>query len=361
MILLPARIFTTLSFGILLTLNVSSCWYVKQSTYFLLERASAKSVSKVRSDPYVSDLVLKFFDTVDRVRDFSCNSIGLAPTKNYTRFVTLDKDCVAFVVSACASDSFTRHYWYYPILGNLPYKGFYVEADAQNEATRLKKAGLDVIVRPVDAFSSLGYFTDPLYSFMVEYDEDAIAELILHESAHATLYIKGAEQFNEEFATFVGRKGAEKYLVERFGPNSKQILNLKARRSDSAKFVTFLKETAKMLEVKYDDPSLTKDGILSAKASILKLRAETYKAEAEPGFISDYYRNFNIAVINNAFIDMYRLYEEDLEIYEDWFTKVAEGSLPQFIATLKELATINKKDIKQSMVLYLDALQFSSH
>jgi len=334
---------------ILLALSLSSCWYAKQASYFLSERAKSQPVGKVRSNPAVAASVLKFLDTVDQIRNFSITSIGLAPTKNYTRFVTLEKDYVADVVSACASDSFERHYWHYPVLGNLPYKGFYEKADAQKEAARLKKAGLDVIVRPVEAFSSLGYFTDPLYSFMAEYDEGVLAELIIHESAHATLFIKGAEQFNEEFATFVGRKGAERYLEERYGPNSSKIVDRQAHSTDGMAFVAFLKQTATLLDTVYLDQSLTKDEILIKKTSIIKLRAETYKAEAGARFSAGNYRDFDMASINNAFIDMYRLYEEDLALYEDWFMKVAGGSLPEFVATLKELSVRSKKEIKQVM------------
>jgi len=350
-----ARIILYSAIVILLALSLSSCWYAKQASYFLLERARAQPVDKVRSGPDVSDASLTLFETADRVRDFSITSIGLAPTKNYTRYVTLDKDYVADVVSACASDSFERHYWRYPVLGNLPYKGFYEKKDAQKEATKLKKSGLDVIVRPVEAFSSLGYFTDPLYSFMVEYSEDVIAELIIHESAHATLFIKGAEQFNEEFATFVGRKGAERYLEERYGPQSDQLASRRARNSDGESFIAFLKETASLLDAVYLDAYMTKEAKLTEKASILSLRAAAYKAVAETRFASESYRSFDMAAINNAFIDMYRLYEEDLALYEDWLTRVAGDSLPQFIMTLKELSVSAQKDIKLAMSRRLGA------
>ncbi len=354
--MLSTRILVFSVATILLALSLSSCWYTKQAAYFLAERAMAQPVRKVRSNPATLVSVLTFLDTVDTIRDFSINNLGLAPTKNYTRFVTLDKAYVADVVSACAAASFDRHYWQYPVLGNLPYKGFYEKADAQKEAARLKKAGLDVIVRPVEAFSSLGYFSDPLYSFMVGFSEDVISELIIHESAHATLFVKGADQFNEEFATFVGRKGVEFYLEHRYGPQSTQIATRQARSSDGEAFVAFLKVTAQQLTAVYEDQSLTTDEVLSKKASILALRADEYKAAAGGNFSQESYRSFDMAAINNAFIDMYRLYEEDLSLYEEWFARIAGGSMPAFITTLKELSKRTKKDIKQAMSETLRAL-----
>jgi predicted aminopeptidase len=278
----------------------------------------------------------------------------LSATKNYTRYVAMDKDYIADVVSACAQDSFERHYWRYPVLGALPYKGFYEKADADAEAARLKKAGFDVIVRRVDAFSSLGYFTDPLYSFMAEYDEDVIAELIIHESAHATLFIKGADQFNEEFATFIGRKGAERYLEDRYGADSEQLAARRRRAADGAAFTGFLKGTAALLDDVYRNPALTKEEKLERKAGILSARASDYRAEAGALFAGEEYRAFDMGAVNNAYIDLYRLYEEDLGLYEAWFDRVAGGSLTEFVGSLTGLAETAGKDIKTAMAKALE-------
>jgi predicted aminopeptidase len=86
----------------------------------------------------------------------------------------------------------------------MPYQGFYERNDAEAEAKRLKALGYDVIVRKVDNFSTLGFFKDPVYSFLTSYSPGEIANLIIHEQAHATLFVKGQSDFNEEFATFVG-------------------------------------------------------------------------------------------------------------------------------------------------------------
>jgi len=261
---------------------------------------------------------------------------------------------VADVVSACADDSFERHYWRYPVLGAMPYKGFYDKSDADAEAARLKASGLDVIVRRVDAFSSLGFFKDPLYSFMAEYDEDELAELILHESAHATLFVKGADQFNEEFATFVGRKGAELYLTERYGKDSEALAARRARAADGAAFVEFLKGSARLLDEVYVDATKSQDEKLALKAAILSERAAVFRVEAGSVFHDEGYRRFDMGAVNNAYIDLYRLYEEDLGLYERWFVSVASGSLPDFVATLVALADVAGEDVKSAMAERLD-------
>ena len=339
---------------VLVVMSLSSCWYVKQAASFLGERARAVPVDRILADPKTPGKVAVFLDLVQRVRDFSVDDIGLSPTRNYTRYVALDKDYVADVVSACARDSFQRHYWRYPILGALPYKGFYDRADAEAEAARLKKAGLDVIVRRVDAFSSRGYFTDPLYSFMADYDEDVVAELIIHESAHATLFIKGADQFNEEFATFVGRKGAERYLEKRYGAGSEQLAARRRRAADGTAFTEFLKGTAALLEDVYLDESLSVEEKIKRKGTILAERAKVYRSEADTLFAGDGYRAFDMGAVNNAYIDLYRLYEEDLALFDAWFVRIADGSLTAFIDSLSALAKSSGKDIKTAMATRLE-------
>jgi hypothetical protein len=121
---------------------------------------------------------------------------------------------LGLLVSACGRSPST-YLWEVSGGGSLR-TGFFNAEEAEMEAARLKKKGLDVIVRPVDAFSTLGWFADPLFSFMSKYDDGELAETIIHELAHATVFVKRAEQFNEEFATFVGRQGALEYLKDRY-------------------------------------------------------------------------------------------------------------------------------------------------
>jgi len=349
-----ARLAAAVVASVLLAVCLSSCWYAKQATRFLADRAKAIPLDRVGRDRDEPPSVAALIAVVEAVGRFSVEGAGLSLTKSYTRYVETDKGYVADVVSACAADSFDRHYWNYPVLGPMPYKGFYDKADADAEAARLKASGLDVIVRRVDAFSSLGFFKDPLYSFMADYDEGEVAELILHESAHATLFVKGADQFNEEFATFVGRKGAELYLAERYGPDSEALVARRSREADGAAFVEFLKGTARLLDDAYGDATKSRGEKLAAKATILAERAAEFREISDAVFQDEGYRRFDMGMINNAYIDLYRLYEEDLGLYERWFERVAAGSLPDFVATLKALADEAGKAVKKAMAERLD-------
>ncbi|MBU0955964.1 MAG: aminopeptidase [Spirochaetes bacterium] len=338
-----ARLLMPLALVFLLT----SCWYTKQAGYFLGERFSARNLAKLAEADDAAPELGRFYRLVSDLRRYAVEQGGLSPTKNYTRYVLLDRDYVASVVSACAADSFERYYWKYPFLGSMPYKGFYVEADARKEVARLKEAGLDVVMRRVDAFSSLGFFRDPLYSFMLDYDEAELAELIFHESAHATLFIKNADQFNEEFATFIGRLLTETYLTETYGPANYIQNSRQARQQDRQAFTDFLKESARQLELVYTNPQLNKEQRLAAKVGILQARADEYQLLSQNWNEPDYWANFDMASINNAYLDLYRLYEEDLSLYERWFAERAQGDIQRFISTLIQLADSTGTAIKE--------------
>ncbi len=328
---------------------VSSCWYMEQASVFLGERARAQPLSGLANKIGASTGLKAFLARVEDIRLFSVTRAGMKATKNYTSYVTVDKDYIADVVQACSADSFKRYYWHYPIVGAMPYKGFYEKTKAEKEAARLRAAGFDVIVRQVDAFSSLGFFTDPLYSFMLEYDEDVLAETILHESAHASMFIKGADQFNEEFATFTGRKACELYLTVKYGADSQEMATRISRESDNANFVAFLRETALQLEAIYADTSLTADALQGAKKRIIMERSSLFGTLAPDLFENQAYARFDMGQVNNAYLDMYRLYEEDLDLYQRWFEEKAKSDLPSFVASLQKLAGEERKDIKAQM------------
>jgi predicted aminopeptidase len=262
------------------------------------------------------------------VRKFGIEELGLKDTKNYTTLVEIEGDRVATVVQACAELSFDRYLWNYPVVGRLPYKGFFEPEGANREAARLKAEGWDVIVRGVDSFSTLGWFSDPLFSFMESYGEADLAELVLHEMTHATAFSKREGPFNEELATFVGRKGAEAYLARKGAAAA--LAAYRSARSEEAAFAAFVAETAAELDAVYRSAADPAEKRLE-KARVIAVRAEAYRATLAPSFSSEGRREFPMGKINNAFIDLYALYEGEPRLYEDYLAAACGGDLRLFI------------------------------
>jgi predicted aminopeptidase len=142
------------------------------------------------------------------VRRFAADGLGLRVGESYSTFADVGGDGTVHVLSAAYRDRLEAYTWWYPVVGRAPYRGFFERADAEAAARRLEARGLDVDVRPASAFSTLGWFADPLLSTTADYPPVVLAEIVIHELFHATLYLPGETAFNESAATFAGHRGA---------------------------------------------------------------------------------------------------------------------------------------------------------
>jgi len=142
------------------------------------------------------------------VRDFAQHGLGLRVGDSYTTFAEVPADATVYVVSAARRDRLEMHRWAYPLVGRLPYRGFFDRRAAERQAAALARQDLDTEVRPALAFSTLGWFADPLLSTAAARPPVAVAETVLHELWHATLFLPGEAAFNESTAMFAGQRGA---------------------------------------------------------------------------------------------------------------------------------------------------------
>jgi len=332
-------------------LCLNSCYVTVQGSRYLSLLTKAVPEDKVLANPDAAESSKELLERVIKIRQFAENTLGLKDTKNYKALVEMNADRLATIVSACDELSFDRYLWHYPVVGALPYKGFFKPEEAEKEASRLMGKGLDVIIRPVDAFSTLGWFADPLFSFMSKYDDAELAETIIHELTHATIFVKKAEQFNEEFATFVGRRAALLSLKSVYGEESPELKNAQRSRSDSDAFSAFLRGTADALQPIYA-ANASREEKLERKAQILAARAKEYKKTAPFVFSQETYKVFPMEKINNAYLDLYRLYEGEPALYQDYLDKICNGDLAAFIRRVAELA-VQGGDPKVRMWKYL--------
>ena len=157
------------------------------------------------------------------VRTFAIEQLGLQADDSYTTFVDVGGPYVSYNVSAAPKDALRPYIWRFPIVGALPYKGYFKKKYAQRQARKLREKDYDTYVRGVRAYSTLGYFTDPILSSMLGYSDSFLMQTIIHELVHQTVWVKGSVSFNESLANFVGNKGAETYLAWRDGSLKRSI------------------------------------------------------------------------------------------------------------------------------------------
>ncbi len=148
-------------------------------------------------------------------RAFAVDSVGLDARESFTQYSHLDHDTLVLVVSAAHRDRLTRHTWWFPVVGRVPYKGYFDFEAAFDAARDLERGGLDTYVRPASAFSTLGWFNDPLVTTTLRLDSIELANTVIHELTHNTFYASGEAVFNESFANFVGSRGAAWFFLAR--------------------------------------------------------------------------------------------------------------------------------------------------
>ena len=196
---------------------------------------------------------------------------------------------------------------------------------------------MDVWIGRVDAFSTLGWFSDPLYSFMKNYSERNLANLIIHELFHATVWINDHSQFNEEMAQFVGSEGARLYMERMFDAGSEEHeTDLAAAQEDRAAFHAFIRQLIAELDAMYKI-DLPREEKLLRKQEIIERAKITFDENYDTLFITENYRNFSSLPVNNAYLSLFMLYHEEDHFYKDLFER-AGSDLPDFISAAKTLS-----------------------
>lgn len=177
--------------------------------------AARRPIKELVDDPAVVDSVKDKLRLVLATRRFAADSLGLNPGGSFTTFSDIGRDTLVLVLSAARRDSLAGYSWWYPVVGRLPYRGFFELSDALDARRELEAKGYDTYLRTSDAFSTLGWFDDPLLSTTLRHDTLDLVNTVIHEITHSTYFPKGQAVFNESFASFVGARGAERFFRSR--------------------------------------------------------------------------------------------------------------------------------------------------
>jgi predicted aminopeptidase len=254
-------------------------------------------------------------DLVLESRDYAAR-LGLKAKKTYTTYADVGRDTLLLVLQAAPKDCICPHTWKYPIVGRIPYKGFFDPAAARKEAARFTARGYDTYLRPSSAFSTLGWFNDPLLSTALTRDSVELAATVFHEIAHNTLYVKSATPFNESFAQMVGYRSAQAFFEER--GDSARAQQAADRWHDEIVLGDYYEELIGRLEALYaqhPDSAGLDEGRRSA--------AVWARAQLE-GPVGQRLRTYRIGrmterPINNAQLIGARIYRTRLDLFDRWY------------------------------------------
>ncbi len=260
-----------------------------------------RPIEDVILDPETDDSTRGKLTFARLARAFAIEELGLDVGDSYTTYTRLDRDTLAMVLSAAEKDRLAARTWWFPVVGRVPYRGFFDLDDALDEQRKLEEEGFDTWLRPTSAFSTLGWFADPLMSTVLRQDEIGVVQTILHEVSHAHLWVAGSVSFNESFATFVGNAGAAAFFCADSGEiETVRCTRARRRWGDAMKFSVFLDGLVADLERVYDDAARTREERLSARERVFAEALARFTAEVQPTFEASTYAGFVDTPLNNA-------------------------------------------------------------
>jgi len=256
---------------------------------------------------------------IQEVKSYGEKKLGLRKTKSYSKFFEI-KGPILYVVTASEKDCLQLHHWNFHIVGRVTYKSFFTKKEVLKEKEFLERKGLDTFIQQVGAYSTLGWLRDPIFSSMVEWNHIALANLILHEMTHATVYFKDETDFNEQLATFIGNRGSIDFLIEKYGKGSKEVFEAIHIQEDDLLFSRWVDQVCQRLSTYYAK-EISIDEKLRGREEIFRSIKEEFK-EIKGQLKTDCYKEFDRIELNNAVLLAYRRYLHRLEkfesIYEYW-------------------------------------------
>jgi predicted aminopeptidase len=278
---------------------------------------SRQPIAKLVRDPATDPALRQNLGLVLQTRDYAAR-LGLEAKETYTSYSDVGRDTLLLVLQAAPKDCICPHTWKYPIVGRIPYKGFFDPRAARREANRFTARGYDVYLRPSGAFSTLGWFEDPLLSTAISGDSVELAATVFHEIAHNTLYVKSATPFNESFAQLVGYRSAEAFFRER--GDSTKARHAADRWHDEIVLGEYYSALVRRLDSVYAQrPD-------SAALEAGRREAADWARAQLMGPIGQRFRTFRVGrlaerPINNAQLIGSRLYRTRLDLFDRWYER----------------------------------------
>jgi predicted aminopeptidase len=300
-----------------------------------------KPISGALAQSDLTPDVREKLETVLKVRQFAADQLGMNVGGAYESIAPVDQNAIVYVVMAAEQDSLHPHTWWFPIVGAVPYRGYFQQADADAEAERMEAEGYDTMVRPAVAFSSLGFFDDPVLTNLLRLDRVELAGVLIHELFHRTYYLASDAMFDESAANWVGDRGAVAFFTATEGAASPAAIEARAILNSNLKFSRFLlAEQARLLKIYTSGAS--RDEILKERVAAFAAIKSDYAALA-PSLYGLERFDLDKQPLNNAVMVNYLIYFHDLDNFAA-LNRIDHGDLKTTIARIIEIAKANPDD-----------------
>ena len=307
--------------------------------------ARRRAITDIVDDSVISAATRQKLQIVLAARAFASDSIQLRARQSFTTFSRLEHDTLVLVLSAAYRDRLKAYTWWFPIVGRVPYKGFFDFGAARSAARTFDREGFDVYLRPSPAFSTLGWFNDPLVSTSLNADSIDLANTVVHELTHNTFYASGQAVFNESFANFVGARGSAWFFRSRHQPDAADEAD--ARWSDDKVMARFWERLYHSIDSAYrshpGDDSVHVHERIAARDTVYRLARTELVEVLGPQLHTIGPRVLERMRLDNAALMARRIYLTDLDLFDAVWLREGQD-LRKTITQIIALAKSKPKD-----------------
>jgi predicted aminopeptidase len=322
MILSTARaVLLRLTLPVLLCAGCSPIYVMRAAVEEAKILSRRRPIVEVLEDDATQERTRTKLKLVIQARSFADHELDLDAGESFTTYSWVEHDTLLMVLSAARKDRFELHTWWFPIVGRVPYKGYFNFGDAYAAAAELESAGFDAYVRPSGAFSTLGFFNDPLLNTVLRYGDVSLASTVIHELLHNTIFVPSQVPFNESFANFVGDRGAAAFFCSREGEDGASCKLARDAWADNLLFSAFLARLIGELETLYARNDLTSADRIRMRDSVYEQARLHFRTNVLPQLKTNSFRDFVDEPLNNANLIATRLYYDRLQLFEDAFQR----------------------------------------
>jgi predicted aminopeptidase len=298
-------------------------------------------ITEVLAKPDLPAAIRAKLATVLAVRKFDQERLGLNVGGAYQTITNVDQRAIVWVVMAAPRDSLTPYTWWFPIVGNVPYRGYFDKEQAAAEAARMEAAGYDTYVRSAIAFSSLGFFNDPILSNLLALDRVELAGVITHELFHRTYFLAGDVMFDESAATWVGSRGAMEFFADTEGAASADAVAARGVYASDLAFAAFLLQQEARL-IRLYQSGLPRDELLKRRETVFASINTDY-AKLKPSLSGLERFDLDRIKLNNAVLLNYLIYFHDLANFAT-LERLHQGDVAATIRAIIALAKSEPDD-----------------
>jgi len=331
------RIYSLLLVLTLMLAGCSNLSYYSQAVGGHLEvMRVSRPIKEVVEDPHCEPGLKKKLEEVHAIREFASRQLGLPDNDSYRSYADLQRPYVTWNVFAAPEFSLKAEKWCMLVVGCVSYRGFYNQSNAEAAAQELRRQGLDVYVGGVPAYSTLGYFRDPVLNTFLSSGNLEVARLVFHELAHQMIYVAGDTAFNESFATLIENEGLRRWLEHQGKPNLAHVVG--ERLQQKIAFVELVNGYRAQLQDIYTS-DLPIDAKRTEKANVMRDIQRAYLTQQKANGKPLVYKQWLEKDLNNAKIASLALYTKLYPVFEA-LLKEEGNSLPAFYERVKVLASL---------------------